>query len=226
MAESRAVNTIGISVYFVIDDELRELTEVKSIPELGMIPSKLETTHLKCRSRTYENGVSDNSGEIAFTCNAVPSGLDGSNIDLIDSMDPETSYRCIVKMPKVRKQCVYYCKVSGRYSAISVDAIQEFIVATTPTGDLTFPALSESYGVTYMGNAPDGLEATGEVSDTMSYEVGTSATVKANAFAVEGYTFIGWSDSATGLGKTYDEGDKIVMTEDVVLYAQWLKDGE
>ena len=42
----------------------------------------------------------------------------------------------------------------------------------------------------------------------------------------DGYTFVEWNTKKNGNGTSYDEGDKIKVTEDTTLYAQWEEDDE
>lgn len=42
----------------------------------------------------------------------------------------------------------------------------------------------------------------------------------------DGYTFVEWNTKKNGNGKSYDEGDKIKINEDMTLYAQWEEDDE
>ena len=78
---------------------------------------------------------------------------------------------------------------------------------------------AQTYTVTYDGNDAD----SGETTDTNAYTRGTVATVKANGFTRSGYTFTGWNTSANGSGDSYKTGDKIPMTGNMVLYAQWTR---
>lgn len=223
MAESNAVTTLGIGVYIMVDGVKTELMEVKSVPELGTNPSKLEATHLKNHSRVYKNGISDNGGDLPFVCNAIPRGSPGSNIDLVESLSKTRSYQVIVEMPQINTLITWWAQISGRYSASAVDAIQEFVVNTTPTSDITDMELDTEYTVTYESNAPEGAEASGTpTEDTATYPAGSEAEVMECTETVEGYRFLGWSPSQDGQGKLYAPGETVLMTSDIVLYAQWL----
>ena len=80
--------------------------------------------------------------------------------------------------------------------------------------------IQRGYAVTYDANG-----GSGSVEDSNRYEAGESATVLANGFAREGYTFSGWNTEADGSGASYQPGDVIPMSDSVALYAQWTKDG-
>lgn len=76
-----------------------------------------------------------------------------------------------------------------------------------------------TYTVTYDANG-----GSGTMTDKNSpYAYGTAATVLTNGFTRSGYTFTGWNTSANGSGDSYKTGNKIPMTDNVVLYAQWTR---
>ncbi len=76
-----------------------------------------------------------------------------------------------------------------------------------------------TYTVTYDGNGAD----SGKTTDNTAYATGTTATVKANGYTRNGYTFTGWNTKADGNGTPYKTGDWITMTGSVILYAQWTR---
>lgn len=76
-----------------------------------------------------------------------------------------------------------------------------------------------TYTVTYDGNGAD----SGKTTDNTAYATGTTATVKANGYTRNGYTFTGWNTKADGSGTPYKTGDWITMTSSVILYAQWTR---
>ena len=95
--------------------------------------------------------------------------------------------------------------------------------AVTLKGDITLyaqwkrdPACKAD--LVYDKNSPD---ATGETAGHTGWK-GDQATIAANGFTNEGYTFQGWNTQADGKGKTYAKGDKLTLPEGTtVLYAQW-----
>ena len=95
--------------------------------------------------------------------------------------------------------------------------------AVTLKGDITLyaqwkrdPACKAD--LVYDKNSPD---ATGETAGHTGWK-GGQATIAANGFTNEGYTFQGWNTQADGKGKTYVKGDKLTLPAGTtVLYAQW-----
>lgn len=73
--------------------------------------------------------------------------------------------------------------------------------------------------VTYRGNGAD----SGMTADATAYTPGETATVKANGYTRDGYTYTGWNTEPDGSGAPYKAGDRITMTDNVVLYAQWTR---
>ena len=76
-----------------------------------------------------------------------------------------------------------------------------------------------TYTVTYDGNGAD----SGKTTDNTAYATGAKATVKANGYTRDGCTFTGWNTEPDGSGAPYKAGDRITMTGNVVLYAQWTR---
>ena len=76
-----------------------------------------------------------------------------------------------------------------------------------------------TYTVTYDANG-----GSGTMTDKNSpYADGAVATVLTNGFTRSRYTFTGWNTKADGRGDSYKTGDRITMTDNVVLYAQWTR---
>ncbi len=73
----------------------------------------------------------------------------------------------------------------------------------------------KKYTVSY--NANGGI---GSMS-SVSVDENQSVTIAQNTFTRSGYEFTSWNTKANGSGTTYKAGDKLVVTADVTLYAQW-----
>lgn len=78
---------------------------------------------------------------------------------------------------------------------------------------------AQTFTVTYRGNGAD----SGMTADATAYAPGETATVKANSYTCDGCTFTGWNTEPDGSGAPYKTGDRITMTDNVVLYAQWTR---
>lgn len=84
----------------------------------------------------------------------------------------------------------------------------------------------EAKSVTYVANvAPDDpIQPTGSVPvDSNKYSSSQRATVKGNTGNLTrvGYVFGGWNTASNGSGTSYVGGERILMTNNVILYAQW-----
>lgn len=78
------------------------------------------------------------------------------------------------------------------------------------------------YSLSYNANGSD----SGSIPAlSVDYDYNEDATVlgNVNSLAKIGYNFSGWNTAADGSGTGYLSGDKITMTVDVTLYAQWIK---
>ena len=79
------------------------------------------------------------------------------------------------------------------------------------------------YHLSYDGNGA-GATNLPEASDDKSCEGDVAArtvVVSSTVPTRDGYTFVGWNTAANGSGTDKAAGDNVVLTSDVVLYAQW-----
>ena len=76
------------------------------------------------------------------------------------------------------------------------------------------------YVLSYDKNA---TVATGKMDNSVPAKDDTSGqvTVSANAFELPGWKFAGWNTKANGAGTSYGANTKLVLTDDLKLYAQW-----
>ena len=68
------------------------------------------------------------------------------------------------------------------------------------------------------------FEANGGMGDMEDQVVNefVYTTLDANAFAKEGYSFIGWNTQADGSGVAFTDGESVRIIADMTLYAQWI----
>jgi uncharacterized repeat protein (TIGR02543 family) len=91
------------------------------------------------------------------------------------------------------------------------------------TGNATYTASFklDSHTVTYFGNG----HTSGVEPSAVTLVHGKQATVNgANTLAKEGYTFLGWAESADSTVVSHAEGKAITLTKDITLYAVWQED--
>ena len=88
-----------------------------------------------------------------------------------------------------------------------------------PVYDLLGIKGQQLFRILYDGNGHD----KGEVPiDGMNYTAGSQAVVLGrNTLSKTGYVFTGWNTKASGKGIFYKENDRIIVDEDINLYAQW-----
>ena len=90
-------------------------------------------------------------------------------------------------------------------------------LAVTSDIDLYAQWETSTYTVTYHANADDATGTT--AAQTASYN--ETVTVSESGFARASYVFTGWNTSPHGDGTAYAPDDKLVVTSNVDLYAQW-----
>lgn len=90
--------------------------------------------------------------------------------------------------------------------------------------DIASAGGSSCYYITYDGNGADA----GSVNDDRAYSSGDNVYVStcesSGNFTREGYEFNGWNNKPDGSGTYYNywtNSDKVVITKDTTLYAQW-----
>ena len=72
-----------------------------------------------------------------------------------------------------------------------------------------------TYSVTFIANGGSGT------MPVQIFEIGVSQTLATNKFTRSGYFFIGWNTVPDASGTSYTDGQKITLTENIILYAQW-----
>ncbi|SHH12631.1 S-layer homology domain-containing protein [Anaerosphaera aminiphila DSM 21120] len=121
----------------------------------------------------------------------------------------------------------------------SMDYSYEYYGIQTPEGrDAHYPSVYEGkknamtltvgidklpvgkYKVLYDGNEADA----GTVLDIVEYGNKEVVTVKDNEFTKANHIFKSWNTMPNGNGIEYESGDTFIITENVVLFAQWGKD--
>lgn len=81
------------------------------------------------------------------------------------------------------------------------------------------PTPSNTVTVTYNANG-----GTGEMAP-QTFTIGTAQSLTRNAFTYYGYTFTGWNTVQGGSGASYTDGQTIIATADMTLFAQWISNG-
>ena len=73
----------------------------------------------------------------------------------------------------------------------------------------------KTYKITFKGNGGKGSMS------KQSMAKGASTAISKNKFSKKYYTFAGWKTKAKGKGKSYKNKQKIKLTKNITLYAQW-----
>ena len=89
----------------------------------------------------------------------------------------------------------------------------------TPSGNTTLYAqwkkIIATYTISFNANGGSGSMSSKSVT------AGSSIVLPSNTFTRSGYTFNGWNTKADGSGMSYDEEEKLTISENLTLYAQW-----
>ena len=99
-----------------------------------------------------------------------------------------------------------------KFFAVFTAALLAFTVFGCKQNDDSNP---EKCTLTYDANG-----GSGEMKNVTGDE-GAEIPLAANAFTKTGYTFSEWNTSEDGSGKVYEDKDKIKLTANTTLYAQW-----
>ena len=98
----------------------------------------------------------------------------------------------------------------------------DFFVTDGGSEDVTIEKIDDdtkTYTLTYDANYSGGRD------EDYDYEAGETAIIKGDLFGRKNYTFTGWNTRANGNGTDYEEGERLTLTGDLTLYAQWRKNG-
>lgn len=195
----------------------KKIGEIKSIPEIGETAVKVDASNLESEMREYIKGLSDQN-DLEFTFNAIPAGIEGSNVDLMRSLSRNGEYRFRWISPRLGIQVIWRGEFAYRFGAGEVDTVRDLIVTVIPKTRPIESLISSQYTVTYDENG-----GSGEMTDESSpYDNAAKVTVKANAFTPPGSKkFVFWNTKADASGDSYDEGDSFFIYKDTTLYAIW-----
>lgn len=218
---TKGVTTKGTRLAVKLNSVWNYFEEVSSVPEIGMSSDKVEFTHLTSEMKEYKKDIPDYSGDLEFAMNAIPSGVDGSNLDLINSLDEDGIYEFKVEYPQENWQFVITGQWSWRMGEAEQSNPQQLTFVIIPTTGLMSGPMTAEYSLTYDAN-----EGSGEMSDASSpYDNGATVTVKECTFtAPEGKTFYGWNTAADNSGKSYQPNATFQIYQDTTLYAIWMEE--
>lgn len=164
----------------------------------------------------------------AVKTDALPDG--GENVDLPASiLDKNNCW--MLKITPESPDTVYHARayVTDGGNTIYGD-VKDVKLSGLQSGIWMVANLEGFHPGSSMDDALDGMtivtvtyEPNGGVGATMTqaFISGQQATLNANTFTREGYTFKGWNTAANGSGTTYTDGQSVTLSADTTLYAQW-----
>ena len=151
---TKAVSAQGVSLYVQKStggSGWDKFEEVSATPEIGMTAATIDVTSLDSTYKEYIPDIPDFGGSaLEFTMNAQPSGEANSNIDLLESLDPEETYTFKVQYPQIGKEYQFTARPAFRMGAGAVSSKQDVILTLVPSGAPTFQDDSAVSTLTYM----------------------------------------------------------------------------
>ena len=94
---------------------------------------------------------------------------------------------------------------------------------------ITITPVLQTLSLAYNGNGTNSYTSNVDkegyitINPTYSVTYGDEITVLNNAFRRDGYYFTGWNTAEDGSGQDYAAGDTFTITDNMVLYAQWIE---
>lgn len=123
--------------------------EVKSVPEIGESAEKIDATSLESDMKVYVKDIPDFSSDLEFTMNAIPTGDDDSNYDLIQSLDKDATYTWTIIYPQQGVQCTISGQFTWRMGGGEVSTIQDIILTVIPQSAPTWTEYTATQSVSY-----------------------------------------------------------------------------
>lgn len=215
---TEAVSAAQTKLAVKLDGTWTYFKEVKTTPAVGETPATLDATSLDSEIKEYIPDIPNQSSEMAFTMNAMPTGSSDSNFDLLTSLSTKERYEWKIEYPQLGIQVVIQGGWSWSIGEGAVSSVMEYNLTIIPRSKPVISKLSSTYTVTYEANG-----GSGEMTDDSSpYANGATVTVKANGFtAPEGKKFTNWSTRSDNSGESYDEADTFAIYANTTLYAIW-----
>ena len=111
-------------------------------------------------------------------------------------------------------------------AALYLDEVEKMLVYIEERASFMDEFLAE--GMVYVSYDSNGGRRF--VGDKLSYSPGSSVTAKENLYKNDDHqgsiAFTGWNTKADGSGTFYNPGDRFIIEEDTVLYAQWERENQ
>ena len=127
-----AVNGLEVKFMYGASDPTTEIPELKEMPEFGVSPEKIETTHMASKNKTYIQGIGD-PGDMEFKFN-----YDATIFDTIKKLGNATQKVKVVLSDG--SSFAFEGQFSIKYNGGSVNSVAEMTVSVALSSDLEFTA--------------------------------------------------------------------------------------
>lgn len=150
---TNATSAKGVALYVETSTDTWELfEEVSAVPEIGESSDKIDATSLLSDIKEYVKDIPDYSSDLEFTMNAIPTGTDGSNYDLIKGLDKDASHNWRIVYPQQGIQCELKGQFTWRMGSAEVSAIQTIVLTIIPQSAPVFSDYSTTATVSLDSN--------------------------------------------------------------------------
>lgn len=149
---TKAKSTKGVNLAVKLTgDTWTPLSEVKSVPEIGQTSERIDVTSLESDMKVYIADIPDYSGDLEFTMNAIPTGEETSNYDVLVEIDPDDSHEWRVQYPQLGVECTITAQCQWRMGAGEVSAAQDIIATLIPQSAPAWATIASQSTLNYAG---------------------------------------------------------------------------
>lgn len=148
---TEAVSAKGTRVYVKIDETWKEIKEVSATPEVGQSAEKIDVTHLTSEMKEYIKDIPDYSSDLEFTMNCMPSGVTDSNLDLILSLDEDSTYEWKIEYGQLGKEATLSGEYTYKIGAGAVSSKQDLVLTVIPKSAFVIADITSSNSLTLEG---------------------------------------------------------------------------
>lgn len=141
---TEAISAKGTKVYVKVSNVWTEIKEVSAVPEVGQSAEKIDVTHLNSEMKEYIKDIPDYSSDLEFTMNAMPAGVADSNLDLILSLDEDSTYDWKIEYTQLGKEATFSGEYTYKIGAGAVSSKQDLVLTVIPKSAFVIADITSS----------------------------------------------------------------------------------
>jgi len=210
-----AVTGLDIRLEIKIEDEWTKVAQLKTVPDIGGAPEKIDASHKESTMQEFIGGL-QTLPDMNFVCIPEPGKIDASDIIAIfNKMSREENYEFRIDYPRMGYRVTgageFYPIISGSTNA----DLQEFQIQIVPSRIDKPMKLTGAYKMIYNVNG-----GSGTVIDIKSpYSPGAVVIVQDGPTPPVGKVFVSWNYNQDGSGQVRYAGETFKIYGDTTLYA-------